>query len=210
LGKANLVINGTEKSDSTINIPIVSTYEKFKAKKNSVKKVKGNKKSYTPMMMRIKGDSLQFGLKNDATLQVMVSVDDVGDVCADGREKETLSDDELVTKEVDEVVLGSVDYDETSWLKNFNNDSVNDDCECVFDDDSIEQDDYEDYIKAANESNELRSLKQQLRNSDDVIKNLKVELDKARKTAEVENDKLRAELKQATQNSLARTESVQE
>jgi len=50
LGKASLFISGEERGDATINIPIFSsTHEdKSNAKKSSVKKVKGSKKSSTP------------------------------------------------------------------------------------------------------------------------------------------------------------------
>ncbi len=146
LGKASLYISGEEKGDATIDVPIFASTKDGKSiamKKNSVKKVKGNKKSKTPMM-RIKGDSLQFGLKSDAMIRILVSVADRHvDRCEAGEESSV----EEATEETEE--LASVSFN-------------NDDCECVFDDDSIDPDDYDDYIgciKAANESNELRSLK---------------------------------------------------
>eukprot|EP00985_Skeletonema_marinoi_P015657 scaffold8143_cov142-Skeletonema_marinoi.AAC.8 len=187
LGKASLFISGEERGDATINIPIFSsTHEdKSNAKKSSVKKVKGSKKSSTPMM-RIKGDSLQFGLKSDAMLRILVSVTDVR---VDGCEEETPSIEE--TKGVIEEPAACVTFND-------------DDCECVFDDDSIEPDDYEDYIgciKAANESNELRSLRQQLRNSEDIIQSLQAEHETTRIAQQEEIERLDAKLKQATQNS---------
>lgn len=189
LGKANLFISGEEKGDATINIPIFSTTkeEKSNAKKNSsVKKVKGSKKSKTPMM-RIKGDSLQFGLKSDAMLRMLVSVADRHrvDKC---EEEESTSVEGMKEEIIEEPACVS-----------FNDD---DDCECVFDDDdSIEQDDYEDYIKAANESNEVRLLKQQLRNSEDMIQNLQTEHNTTRIAQQQEIEQLRRKLEQATQNS---------
>mmetsp|Transcript_3493 Transcript_3493/g.5798 ORF Transcript_3493/g.5798 Transcript_3493/m.5798 type:complete len:337 (+) Transcript_3493:928-1938(+) len=133
-------------------------------------------------MMRIKGDSLQFGLKSDAMLRILVSV---ADICTDRCEEKETTSEEGAKEEIEELV----------------ND---DECECVFDDDSIEQDDYEDYIgciKAANESNELRSLRQQLRNSEDMIQSLHAEHNMTRIAQEEEIKRLRAKLKQATQNS---------
>ena len=183
LGKASLFISGEERGDATINVPIFSSSKgkKSNAKKSNVKKVKGSKKSSTPMM-RIKGDSLQFGLKSDAMLRILVSV---ADICTDRCEEKETTSEEGAKEEIEELV----------------ND---DECECVFDDDSIEQDDYEDYIgciKAANESNELRSLRQQLRNSEDMIQSLHAEHNMTRIAQEEEIKRLRAKLKQATQNS---------
>jgi hypothetical protein len=179
LGQANLLISGEERGDSTINIPVVSsTYEKTRTRKSSVKKVKGNKKS-TTQFLRIKGDNLQFGLKSEAAIRVLVSVCGVDDISNEEKE----STNEFDNKVHDE----SVTY-------------ADEDSVCVFDDESIEQDDYEDYIKAANESNELRFLRQQLKNSEEMIQSLKVELDTARVAAKEEIDKLSAELKHSTQN----------
>ena len=178
LGKANLFISGEERGDVTINIPIFpSTRDNSSSKKNSVKKVKGSKKSSNPMM-RIKGDNLQFGLKSYAMLRVLVSVDDL----CDDRSEESIvaSEPECVS---------------------FEDDNDGDDYECSFDDDSVEEhDSYEDYIKAASEANELRSLRQQLRNSEDLIQNLQAKCDKATITQQDEIDRLTAELQQATQN----------
>lgn len=181
LGQANLLISGEERGGSSINIPVVSsTYEKTsRARKGSVKKVKGNKKS-TTQFLRIKGDSLQFGLKKEAVLRVLVNVCGVDDMANEEKE----STHEFDNKAHDE----SITY-------------ADEDSACVlFDDDSIEQDDYEDYIKAANESNELRLLRQQLKSSEEMIKSLKVELDTSRVVAKEEIDRLRTELKHSTQN----------
>ena len=184
LGQANLLISGEERGDSTVNIPVVSsTYEKTsRARKSSVKKVKGNKKS-TTQFLRIKGDNLQFGLKKEAAIRVLVSVCGVDNMA--NKEKE--STNEFDNKVHEEEQLASVTY-------------AGDDSVCVFDDDSIEQDDYEDYIKAAKESNELRLLRQQLKKSEEMIQSLKVELDTSRVAAKEEIDKLSAELKHSTQN----------
>lgn len=179
LGKASLFISGEEKGDATITIPISSsTPEKSDAKKSSVKKVKGSKKSSTPMM-RIKGDNLQFGLKSNAMLRILVSV---ADLRVDKCEEETSSVEERIEE------LACVVDD--------------DDCECVFDDDSVElDDDYEDYIKAANESNELRSLRLQLQNSVDIIQSVETEHEMTRNQQQEEIEQLQANLKHATQNS---------
>jgi hypothetical protein len=180
LGQANLLISGEERGDSTINIPVVSSpYEKTsRARKSYVKKVKGNKKSAT-QFLRIKGDNLQFGLKSEAAIRVLVSVCGVDDMVNEERE----STNEFDNKVHDE----SVTY-------------ADDDSVCVFDDDSIEQDDYVDYIKTANESNELRLLRQQLKNSEEMIQSLKVELDTSQVAAKEEIDRLCTELKHSTQN----------
>ncbi len=191
LGKTSLFISGEEKGDATINIPIFSTTKdekKSNAKKSSVKKVKGSKKKSMTPMMRIKGDSLQFGLKSDAMLRILVSV-------ADHRVERCEEEEES------SLVEGAKEEIEEPACVTFNDD---DDCECVFDDDSIEQDDYEDYIgciQAANESNEVRSLKQQLRNSEDMIQNLQAENTTTRIVQQQEIERLRSKLKQATQNS---------
>ncbi|KAL7437425.1 hypothetical protein ACHAXM_005648 [Skeletonema potamos] len=183
LGRASLFISGEEKGDATINIPIFSsTHDKSNAKKSSVKTVKGSKKSSTPMM-RIKGDSLQFGLKNDAMLRILVRVADL-----------------RVERCVEETPSSVVGAKEQPVCVTYNDD----DCECLFDvddDDSVEQDDYEHYIKAANESNEIRALRQQLRKSEDIIQSLQIEHDASRKKCQEVIEGLRAKLKQATQNS---------
>jgi hypothetical protein len=185
LGKASLFISGEEKGDATINIPIFSssTHDKSNAKKGSVKKVKGSKKSSTPMM-RIKGDSLQFGLKSDAMLRILVSV---AGLRAERCETGTPSIEEA-KEDIEQPAC--VTYSHV-------------DCKCLFDDDddSIEQDPYEDYIKAANESNEIRSLRQQLRNSEDIIQSLQIEHDASRNKFQEEIERLGAKLKQSTQNS---------
>lgn len=70
LGKANLVITGEERGQSTIVIPI-SLHSQNSKIKDMKKLLKGSKS--TPMA-RIEGDNIKFGLKSDAMLRVSVSV----------------------------------------------------------------------------------------------------------------------------------------
>jgi hypothetical protein len=69
LGKANLVITGEERGASSV-APITINYRNSKVK-NMKKILKGSK---SIPMVRMQGDNIQFGLKSDAMLRVLVSV----------------------------------------------------------------------------------------------------------------------------------------
>ena len=70
LGKANLVITGEERGLSTVAIPI-SLHRQNSKVKNMKQLLKGGK---SIPMVRIEGDTVQFGLNSDAMLRVSVSV----------------------------------------------------------------------------------------------------------------------------------------
>jgi len=74
LGTANVIISGDEKGESSTIVPISSTY---KRKGVSSPKRKSSSTDSIPMI-RIKGDDLQFGLKVDSILRVLISVAEAG------------------------------------------------------------------------------------------------------------------------------------
>ena len=83
LGKANVIISG-EKGESSILVPITSTIKKT-GMSSPLRRSPQRRSSDGSMtkdsipMINIKGDSIQFGLKDDAILRVLVSVADKKD-----------------------------------------------------------------------------------------------------------------------------------
>jgi len=69
VGIANLVINGEEKGENSINVPICNTI-----KHKTLKKVGNGSKRKHPNMTRIKDDTFQFGIKEKASIRVLVHV----------------------------------------------------------------------------------------------------------------------------------------
>ena len=107
LGKAEIIITGDEKEDSYIDVPISSTIKKVGVS-NPIKK--SSSKDHIPMV-RVKGDDLQFGLKGDSILRVLVSVTDVQeqDVINDIQEDAYLHQDtEEVTTDDEECEVNDV------------------------------------------------------------------------------------------------------
>ncbi len=110
LGRADVVVtSGEEKEDSYIDVPISSTIKKTGVSSP----IKKSSKNRIPMV-RIKGDDMQFGLKGDSTLRVLVSVTDVQeqDGINDVQGNEILrTDTEDVTTDDDECEVNDVTFD---------------------------------------------------------------------------------------------------
>ena len=78
LGQANIIITGEEKEDARFVAPVSRTYinKQTGGKNYCIESMSvSSSKEQTPLT-RIKGDDLLFGMKNDATLRVLVSVTD--------------------------------------------------------------------------------------------------------------------------------------
>ena len=178
LGKASVIVNGEENGISSTNIPIMTTYQKKSKIKVGRKSNKG-----TPIM-RIKGDNIKFGLKGDAMLRVLVSVTDVG---VERMERETFDLSQTAILEEEEEENEAEKDVEDGWATDpsgkytYDDDDDDDqtDVDCEYEDESVEDDDYEvgDCIIIENtsedyESDELRALRKELLDSKDVIENL--------------------------------------
>ena len=103
MGKAEIIITGNEKGDSYIDVPISSTIKKAGVS-NPMKK---SSKNHIPMV-RVKGDDLQFGLKGDSILRVIVSV-------TDAQEQDVINhvqEDAYVHQDTEEVTTDDTTFDE--------------------------------------------------------------------------------------------------
>ncbi len=177
LGKASVIVNGEEKGMSSTNIPIMTTYQKKSKIKVGRKSNKG-----TPMM-RIKGDNIKFGLKSDAMLRVLVSVTNVGEERIE-RETFDLSQTAILEEEEENEVETDVEdglaTDPSGKYTDDDDDDDQTDADCEYEDESVEEDDYEvgDCIIIENTTedhesdDELRALRKELLDSKDVIENL--------------------------------------
>ena len=100
IGKANVIISG-EKGESSILVPITSTIKKTGMSSPLRRSPKrrssdGSMTKDSIPMINIKGDSIQFGLKDDAILRVLVSV-------ADKKDDVDVQEDKLPVKVSEEV-----------------------------------------------------------------------------------------------------------
>ncbi|KAK1742471.1 hypothetical protein QTG54_007036 [Skeletonema marinoi] len=112
LGRADVIISVKEKRHSYVNVPISSTIKKVGV--SSPMKNKSSSKNRIPMV-RVKGDNLQFGLKDCSVLSVLVSVTDVQeqDDTNDVQENELMhnQDFEEVTNDDDECEVNDVTFE---------------------------------------------------------------------------------------------------
>mmetsp|Transcript_14126 Transcript_14126/g.24826 ORF Transcript_14126/g.24826 Transcript_14126/m.24826 type:complete len:1280 (-) Transcript_14126:215-4054(-) len=211
LGKVNLIINGEERGESSVTVPITSSIRASKTNGNPLKqakkisslaaaaaKGKQVKQQNTPMI-KIKGDTFQFGLEGGAMLRVLVHVNDP-DAAPILEEKETANNE------------GDTDNEDDSYSDNAEDDDSRQ-CLSLEGEDSslLDQDDYMNVNNFMMENNELRTLRQQLAKSEQTNNILQMELANAQHSSQMqyqeeyerqeENDRLRVELKQSTQNA---------
>lgn len=102
MGKAEIIVTGNEKGDSYIDVPITTTIKKVGVS-NPIKK----SSDHIPMV-KVKGDDLQFGLKGDSVLRVILSVTDV-------QEQDVINDvqeDAYVHQETEDVTTDDTTLDE--------------------------------------------------------------------------------------------------
>mmetsp|Transcript_39076 Transcript_39076/g.70399 ORF Transcript_39076/g.70399 Transcript_39076/m.70399 type:complete len:574 (+) Transcript_39076:263-1984(+) len=213
LGKVNLVINGEERGESSVTVPITSSIRSSKstvgnplkqAKKISsslaaaAAKGKQVKQQDTPMI-KIKGDVFQFGLEGGAMLRVLVHVNDLDAAIMEEEEISIVKEEEMSHNE-DDACSVIKQRDDDSYSDNDEDDSRGD-CLSIEGEDSslLDQDDYMNMNHYMMENNELYTLRQQLANSDQTNKILEMELANAQHTAQMqyqeENDRLRVGLK---------------
>jgi len=120
LGRADVIISVKEKRHSHVNVPISSTIKKVGV--SSPMKNKSSSKNRIPMV-RVKGDNLQFGLKDSSVLSVLLSVTDVQeqDVTNDVQENELMhnQDFEEVANDDDECEVNDVTFELDDKYENF-------------------------------------------------------------------------------------------
>jgi len=120
LGKANVIISGEEKGESSILVPITSTIKKpgvsSPLRRSPMRR--GTSESFITKdsipMIRIMGDDIQFGLKDDSILRVLVSVTDVQDDLDDKltvNVSEDVTDEESKAYEVEDCEVKNVSFD---------------------------------------------------------------------------------------------------
>ena len=118
LGRADVVIiSGEEKGDSYIDVPVSSTIKRVGVSSP----IKKSSKDRIPMV-RIKGDDMQFGLKGDSILRVLVSVADVQeqDGISGVQGNEILRQDtEDITTDDDECEVNDVTFELDDKYENF-------------------------------------------------------------------------------------------
>jgi hypothetical protein len=197
IGRANVMIGGDETGESSLAVPIESTFKPTKSKVPSM--LNKGKDSSVPMM-KFKGDNYSFGLDDGAMLRVLVSVNNPTDKLQN--EAETKVEKELPVEEVVERSL------QLSDAKTESNSS--EDIEFSSDDESsVEHDDWETYM---HEHNELRTLRQQLAKSEQANKILQLEIAVSRDALMVQNkkyDDFCAEIKQVNADHSLAIESLQ-
>mmetsp|Transcript_22007 Transcript_22007/g.40373 ORF Transcript_22007/g.40373 Transcript_22007/m.40373 type:complete len:558 (+) Transcript_22007:262-1935(+) len=211
LGKVNLIINGEERGESSVTVPITSSIRASKTNGNPLKqakkisslaaaaaKGKQVKQQNTPMI-KIKGDTFQFGLEGGAMLRVLVHVNDLDAAIMEEEEISIVKEEEMSHNE-DDACSVIKQRDDDSYSDNDEDDSRGD-CLSIEGEDSslLDQDDYMNMNHYMMENNELYTLRQQLANSDQTNKILEMELANAQHTAQMqyqeENDRLRVGLK---------------
>ncbi|KAL9188148.1 hypothetical protein ACHAXT_006526 [Thalassiosira profunda] len=224
LGRANLVVNGEEAGEASATVPISSSVRGNRSVKK--KMGLGKKKGEMATVKVSKGDAFQFGLEAGAMLRVLVNVSDpekkkkkkskerkeAAPAAASGDEMEAMSrvstghdvaDDTLAS--ISECRGRNEDEEQLS-LEGLSVEGLDDD------DASLEQDDYYAQMQRhMMENTEVRSLRQQLANTEHTNKVLQMELANARQEAtlaldnerecEEENDRLREELVEARRES---------
>jgi hypothetical protein len=191
------MIGGDETGESSLAVPIESTFKPTKSKVPSM--LNKGKDSSVPMM-KFKGDNYSFGLDDGAMLRVLVSVNNPTDKLQN--EAETKVEKELP---VEEVVERSSQLSDTKTESN-----SSEDIEFSSDDESsVEHDDWETYM---HEHNELRTLRQQLAKSEQANKILQLEIAVSRDALMVQNkkyDDFCAEIKQVNADHSLAIESLQ-
>mmetsp|Transcript_15394 Transcript_15394/g.32647 ORF Transcript_15394/g.32647 Transcript_15394/m.32647 type:complete len:848 (+) Transcript_15394:174-2717(+) len=181
IGSANIIINGEEKGDSSITIPIISNLRKSSSPIKKMRRMKG--KDDLSQMMKIKGDRFQFGLKSDSTLRVIVRVSDIDEV--NTKHERSVAKYENTGKDP------AHDTTMDSTVSDSDCESI-DDCESI-EGASVEKDDWEQYMLT---QNELRHLQRELARTENENKGLRMELSILKSTGQKENERLCMELKE--------------
>ncbi len=195
LGSANVIINGEEKGNSTLTVPIISNLRKSNSPIKKMRRMKGRDDQI--QMMKIIGDKFQFGLKSDSTLRVLVRVSGINEV--DTKHERSVAEEE--NKDEDPAHDTTMD----STVSDSDCESI-DDCESI-EGASVEKDDWEQYMLT---QNELRHLRRELAKAENNNEELRMELSFLKSAGKHENERLCLELKELREHVKTTVGSLRE
>eukprot|EP00581_Thalassiosira_minuscula_P005551 CAMPEP_0183735070 /NCGR_PEP_ID=MMETSP0737-20130205/45562_1 /TAXON_ID=385413 /ORGANISM="Thalassiosira miniscula, Strain CCMP1093" /LENGTH=1451 /DNA_ID=CAMNT_0025968719 /DNA_START=307 /DNA_END=4662 /DNA_ORIENTATION=+ len=176
LGDVNLIINGEERGETSVTVPITTKVQATKLNpldnplRPAIAKCTQRKSKDTPMM-KTKGDVFQFGLENDATLRILVKVHD---------SHASISEEQSVKKQQHQKSDKSICNNESSESSLYKLQESSEETNNVLQVKSIE----DDNIMQKRYQEENEQLRAQLKNATQNAEALLKELDEAKAESE--------------------------